>query len=121
MLLHQESPGKLAVCFETNFQVDFVQGTHETLIETGFYDVAKEILFIYLFIISSLFKVDFNVGYKKPINVNNNTAYISINKLLSKNDNNKTEYLIVRQNQQVPNRLYITYMGNQASTFLFFV
>ena len=48
MLLHQESPGKLAVCFETNFQVDFVQGTHETLIETGFYDVAKEILFIYL-------------------------------------------------------------------------
>ena len=44
MLLHQEFPGKLVVCFETNFQLDFVQGAHETRIETGFYGVAKEIL-----------------------------------------------------------------------------
>ena len=80
----------------------------------------SEILFIYLFI-SSLFKVDLNLAYKKPINVNNNTAYISLNKLHSNNDNNKTEYLIVRQNQHVANRFYITCMGNQASTFLFFV
>ena len=29
---------------KTNFQVDFVQGAHETRTETGFYDVAKEIL-----------------------------------------------------------------------------
>ena len=36
-------------------------------------------------------------------------------------DTNKTEYLIVRQSQHVANRFYITYMGNQASTFLFFV
>ena len=48
-------------------------------------------------------------------------AYISVNKLPSNNDNNKTKYLIVRQNQHDANRLYITYMGNQASTFLFFV
>ena len=79
-------------------------------------------LFIYLFLlISSLFKVDLHLAYKKPINVNSNTAYISVNKLPSNNDNNKTEYLIVRQNQHVANRLYITYMGNHASTFLFFV
>ena len=78
-------------------------------------------LFIYLFLlISSLFKVDLHLAYKKPINVNNNTAYISVNKLPSNNDNNKTEYLIVRQNQHVANRLYITDMGNQASIFLFF-
>ena len=70
---------------------------------------------------SSLFKVDLHLAYKKPININNNTAYISINKLPSNNDNNKTEYLIVRQNQHVTNRFYITYTGNQASTFLFFV
>ena len=44
-----------------------------------------------------------------------------VDKLPSNNDNNKTKYLIVRQNQHVANRLYITYMGNQASTFLFFV
>ena len=75
---------------------------------------------IYLFI-SSLFKVDLHLAYKKPINVNNNTAYISVNKLPSNNDNNKTKYLIVRQNQHVANRLDITYKGNQASTFLFFV
>ena len=71
--------------------------------------------------ISSLFKVDLHLAYKKPINVNNNTAHKSVNKLPSNNDNNKTKYLIVRQNQHVANRLYITYMGNQASTFLFFV
>ena len=62
-------------------------------------------LFIYLFIhsfiylfIPSLFQVDLDLAYKKPINVNNNAVYISVNKLLSNNDNNKTEYLIVRQN-----------------------
>ena len=69
----------------------------------------------------SLFKVDLHIAYRKPINVNENTAYISVNKLPSNNDNNKTKYLIVRQNQHVANRLYITYMGNQPSTFLFFV
>ena len=77
-------------------------------------------LFIYLFIYS-LFKVDLHLAYKKPINVNNNTAYIFVYKLPSDNDDNKTKYLIVRQNQHVANRLYITYMGNQAPTFLFFV
>ena len=71
--------------------------------------------------ISSLFKVDLHLAYKKPINVNNNTAHKSVNKLPSNNDNNKTKYLIVRQNQHVANRLYITYMTNQASTFLLFV
>ena len=30
-------------------------------------------------------------------------------------------YLLIRKNQHVAKRLYITYMGNQASTFLFFV
>ena len=81
------------------------------------------IYFIYLFIyfISSLFKVDLHLAYKKPINVNNNTAYISVNKLPSNNDSNKTKYLIIIQNQHVANRLYITYMGNLVSTFLFFV
>ena len=77
-------------------------------------------MFIYLFIYS-LFKVNLHLAYKKPINVNNNTAYISVNKLPCNNDNNKTEYLIARQNQHVANRLYITYMSNQASTFLFFI
>ena len=65
--------------------------------------------------------VDLHLAYKKPINVNNNTAYISVNKLASNNDNNKTKCLIARQNQHVANRLYITYMGNQASTFLCFI
>ena len=50
---------------------------------------------IYLFI-SSLFKVDLHLTYKKPINVSNNTAYISVNKLPNDNDNNKTKYLIIR-------------------------
>ena len=68
-----------------------------------------------------MFKVDLHLAYKKPINVNNNTAYIFVYKLPSDNDDNKTKYLIVRQNQHVANRLYITYMGNQAPTFLFFV
>ena len=76
---------------------------------------------LFIFFISSLFKVDLHLAYKKPINANNNTAYISVNKHLSNNDNNKTKYLIVRQNQHVANRLYITYMTNQASTFLLFV
>ena len=70
-------------------------------------EVLKDYLFIF---ISSLFKVDLRLVYKKPIN-----------KLPSNNDNDKTEYLIVTKNQHVANRLYITYMGNQASTFLFFV
>ena len=77
-------------------------------------------MFIYLFIYS-LFKVNLHLAYKKPISVNNNTAYISVNKLPCNNDNNKTEYLIAGQNQHVANRLYITYMSNQASTFLFFI
>ena len=64
-------------------------------------------LLIYLFI-SSLFKVDLHLAYKKPINVNNNTAYMSVNKLPSNNDSNKTEYLIVRQNKHVANRFCIT-------------
>ena len=71
-------------------------------------------IYLYLFI-SSL-----HLAYKKPINLSNNTAYISVNKLAN-NDNNKTKYLIVRQNQHVANRLYITYMGNQACTFIFFI
>ena len=50
-------------------------------------------LFIYLFF--SLFKVDLHLTYKKPINVSNNTAYISVNKLLNNNDNNETKYLII--------------------------
>ena len=77
--------------------------------------------FYLFYFVSSLFKVDLHLAYKKPRNVNNNTAYISVNKLPSNNDNNKTEYLIVRQNQHVANRFCTTYMGNQASTFLFFV
>ena len=83
-------------------------------------EIQPPIYFIYLFI-SSLFMVDLHLAYKKPINVNNNTAYISVNKLASNNDNNKTKCLIARQNQHVANRLYITYMGNQASTFLCFI
>ena len=47
---------------------------------------------IYLFI-SSLFEVDLHLTYKKLINVNNNAAYISVNKLPNNNDNNKTKYL----------------------------
>ena len=58
-----------------------------------------------------MFKVDLHLAYKKPINVNNNTAFISVNKFPINNDNNKTKYLIVRQNQHVVNRLYIAYMG----------
>ena len=77
-------------------------------------------LFYFVLFISSLFKDDLHLAYKKPINVNSNTAYISVNKLPSNSDN-KTKYLIGRQNQHVANRLYITYMSNQASTFLFFV
>ena len=92
----------------------------EACIEPSQTSTVKPFAEIYLFI-SSLFKVDLHLAYKKPINVNNNTAYISVNKLPSNNDNNKTKYLIVRQNQHVANRLYITYKGNQASTFLFFV
>ena len=68
----------------------------------------------------SLFKVDLHIAYRKPINVNENTAYISVNKLPSNNDNNKTKYLIGRQNQHVTNRLYITYMGQSAFHFLIF-
>ena len=56
---------------------------------------------IYLFIlfilfISSLFKVDLHLTYKKPINVSNSTAYIYVNKLPNNNDNNKTKYLTIR-------------------------
>ena len=52
-------------------------------------------LFIYLFL---LFKVDLHLAYKKPMNVNSNTTYILVNKFPCNNDNNKTKYLIVRQN-----------------------
>ena len=52
--------------------------------------------------------IGFMLIIKKRVNANNNTAYISVNKLPSNNDNNKTKYLIVRQNQHVANRLYIT-------------
>ena len=55
-------------------------------------------LFIYLFLylfIYSLFKVDLKL-IKNPINVNNNSAYISVNKLPNNNDNNETRYLIIR-------------------------
>ena len=69
---------------------------------------------------SSLFKVDLHIAYRKPTNVNENTAYISVNKLPSNNDNNKTKYLIGRQNQHVANRLFITYMGQSAFHFLIF-
>ena len=77
--------------------------------------------FIYLFIYFSLYKVDLHLNYEKPINVNSNAAYISVNKLPNNNNNNKTKYLILRRNQQVANRLYITYMGNEAFFFLFCV
>ena len=50
---------------------------------------SRMILF-YLFI-SFLFKVDLHLSYKKPINVNNNTVYISVNKLPKNNNNNKTK------------------------------
>ena len=79
--------------------------------------VSENLFFqIYLY----LFIYYLHLAYKKPVNLSNNTAYISVNKLAS-NDNNKTKYLIVRQNQHVANRLYIIYMGSQASTSLFFV
>ena len=76
---------------------------------------------IYLFIYFSLFKVDLHLNYEKPINVNSNVAYVSVNKLPNNNDNKKTKYLILRRNQQVANRLYITYMGNETlfSCFVF--
>ena len=61
---------------------------------------------------SSLLKADLHLAYKKLINVSNNTVYISVNKHPSNKENNKTEYLIVRQNKHVAIRLYITYMGN---------
>ena len=89
------------------------------LLSNSFVTVIADRNEFYLFF-SSLFQVDLHLAYKKPTNVNN-TAYISVNKLPSYNDNDKTKYLIVRQNQQAANRLYITYIGNQASTFLFFV
>ena len=60
----------------------------------------------------------FYVAYKELIDVNNNTSYISVNKLSNNNDNNKTIYLIIRRSQHAANRLYITNIDNQASTFL---
>ena len=98
------------------FLKHFISSPTIGFLATEFWWLTRFILFI-----SSLFKVDLHLAYKKPINVNNNTAHKSVNKLPSNNDNNKTKYLIVRQNQHVANRLYITYMGNQPSTFLFFV
>ena len=55
-------------------------------------------LFIYLYIhlfFYSLFKVDLYLTYKKTLNVNNNTAYISVHKLPNNNDNNENKYLII--------------------------
>ena len=40
--------------------------------------------------------VDLHLTYKNPITVNNNTAYISVNKLPNNNDNNETKSLIIR-------------------------
>ena len=57
--------------------------------------------------------VDLHLAYKKPINVNNNTVYISVNNVPTNNDNNKSEYLIVKHSD----RLYITYVDSQASSF----
>ena len=51
---------------------------------------------LFILFISSLFKVDLHLPYKKPINVNNNTAYISFNKLPNNIDNNETKYVIIR-------------------------
>ena len=76
--------------------------------------------FILFIFISSFFKVDLHLAYKKPINVNNNTAYISVNKLPHKNDNNKAKHIIVRQNQHFEYSIYINHVGNQASSFSFF-
>ena len=78
-------------------------------------------LLIYLFVLclrltSAMLK--FDVAYKELIDVNNNTSYISVNKLSNNNENNKTKYLIIRRNQHAANRLYVTNMDNQASTFL---
>ena len=39
---------------------------------------------------------DLNLTYKKPINVDNNAAYISVNKLPKNNNENETKYLIIR-------------------------
>ena len=52
-----------------------------------------ENLFIYLFI-SSLLKTDLHFIYKKPINVNTNTTYISFNKLPNNNDNNESTIIM---------------------------
>ena len=76
---------------------------------------------IFFLIISSLFKVDLHLTYEKPINVNNNITHIYVNKLPNNNNNNETKCLVNRWSQHIANRLYITYMGNQVSTFLFFV
>ena len=67
-----------------------------------------------------MFKVDLHLAYKKTANVNNNTAYIFINKLPSNYDNNKTEYQIVTQNQHAANKLYITLPGQSGFNFLIF-
>ena len=61
-------------------------------------------LFIYLFILC--FKVDLHLAYEKPISINKNSAYISVNRLPSNDDNNKTKYLLVRQNQHVAIRIF---------------
>ena len=60
--------------------------------------------FIYLFILC--FKVDLHLAYEKPISINKNTAYISVNRLPSNDDNNKTKYLLVRQNQHVAIKIF---------------
>ena len=78
-------------------------------------------IFIFIFIIPSLFKIDLHLTYKHPINISNNRAHISVNKFTNNNDNNKIEYFVIRWNEHIANRLYITYMGNQASTFYFYV
>ena len=53
--------------------------------------------YYFIFIISSLFKVDLNLTYKKPIiKVNNNNVHISVNKRPNNNDNNKIKYFVIR-------------------------
>ena len=61
-------------------------------------------LLIYLCILC--FKVDLHLAYEKPISINKNSAYISVNRLPSNDDNNKTKYLLVRQNQHVAIRIF---------------
>ena len=48
--------------------------------------------FLFIIIISFLFEIDIHLTYKKLMNVNNNTVYISVNKLPNNNYNSETKY-----------------------------